>query len=309
MNEAPRSADRARILIVDDERFNLNALNGLLKDDYKVMVATTGAQGLKAARTGLPDLILLDISMPDTDGYEVCRQLKADPNTQNIPIIFVTALTDAADETRALDLGASDYISKPFNPSVVHARVRTQLRMKQQNDLLERFAFLDSLTGLSNRRAFEDRGTTEWNRCLRAAAPLSVILLDVDHFKLYNDTYGHGAGDECLRRVARALSGSLERAGDLVARYGGEEFVVVLPDTDQAGALRVAERLRRAVEEQRIEHSGSKAAPHVTVSLGVATAVPVLVGGLTILLELADRMLYECKAAGRNGVRGIDHTG
>lgn len=300
--------ERQRILLIDDERFNLNALHGLLREAYKIMVATSGEQGLKAARTGLPDLILLDINLPDMDGFEVCRQLKSDANTQNIPVIFITALSNPADETLGLELGASDYITKPFNPSVVWARVRTQLRMAEQSKLLERFAFLDSLTGLANRRAFEDRGASEWNRCLRVSAPLSAIMLDVDHFKRYNDTYGHGAGDECLRRVARALSAALSRSGDLLARYGGEEFVVVMPDTGLDGAARVAERLREAVEREHIPHLASSVADHVTMSLGVATAVPLVVGGLATLVAEADRMLYLSKTSGRNRVTGNELT-
>jgi PleD family two-component response regulator len=213
------STERPRILIVDDERLNLSALASALNNDHKVIVAMNGEQALKAVQAARPDLILLDVNMPGLDGYEVCRRLKTDESTQGIPIIFITALSDAADETRGLDLGAVDYIVKPFNISVVRARVRTHLRLKQQADLLERYAFRDGLTGLHNRRAFDEKRTTEWQRCLQAGLPLSAIILDVDHFKLFNDHYGHGAGDECLARVARALAGCVVRSADMVARY------------------------------------------------------------------------------------------
>lgn len=301
---ASAPADKPRILIVDDERFNLNTLHGLLKDDYKIMVATGGEQALKAAVTGRPDLILLDINMPGLDGYEVCRRLKSDALTQGVPIIFITGLADADDETRGLELGAADYITKPFNLSVVRARVRTQMRLKQQSDLLESYAFRDGLTGLANRRAFDDRAAAEWNRCLRSGLPLSAIMIDVDHFKLYNDSYGHARGDECLRGVAQALALRVQRAGDLVARYGGEEFVVLLPDADHDAALAVGEGLRGAVEALGLEHRASKVTDHVTISAGVATVAPTELGGLAPLLARADAMLYACKSAGRNCVRG-----
>ena len=304
MTEASAAKDKPRILIVDDERFNLNTLHGLLKDDHKIMVATHGEQALKAALTGRPDLILLDITMPDMDGYEVCRRLKADPLTMGVPIIFITGLVDAEDETRGLELGASDYITKPFNLSVVRARVRTQLRLKQQSDLLESYAFRDGLTGLANRRAFDDRAAAEWNRCMRSGLPLSAIMIDVDHFKLYNDHYGHAQGDDCLRRVAAALELRTQRPGDMVARYGGEEFVVLLPETDHAAALTVGEALRGAVEATGMAHLASKVTDHVTISVGVATTVPSDLGSVAALLQAADAMLYACKAAGRNCVRG-----
>jgi len=307
VRESPRESprERARVLVVDDQRLNLNILHGLLKDDYQVMVATSGEQGLKAATTGRPDLILLDINMPGMDGYEVCQRLKQDPVTTKIPIIFITAMSESEDETRGLELGAADYITKPFHAAVVRARVNTQIRLKQHSDLLESYAFRDGLTGLANRRAFDDRGDAEWSRCRRTASPLSAIMIDVDHFKLYNDSYGHGQGDDCLRSVAKALASRVHRSSDLLARYGGEEFVVLLPDTDHAAALGMGEKLREAVEQMRMEHRASKVTGHVTISVGVATSLPSGQMHLGGLLEQADAMLYACKAAGRNCVRGV----
>ena len=306
MNDTSPPAEKPRILVVDDQRLNLNILHGLLKDEYQVMVATSGEQGLKAATTGRPDLILLDINMPGMDGYEVCQRLKQDPVTMKLPVIFITAMSESEDETRGLELGAADYITKPFHASVVRARVRTQIRLKQQSDLLEAYAFRDGLTGLANRRAFDERAHAEWNRCLRAASPLSAIMIDVDHFKLYNDSYGHGQGDDCLRGVAGALARRVQRPSDLLARYGGEEFVVLLPDTALDAALVVGESLRDSVELLRMEHRASKVTDHVTISVGVATVRPTREGRVAPLLEQADAMLYACKSAGRNCVRGVD---
>ena len=295
-----------RILIVDDERVNVLALHGLLQDEYKVMVAADGPRALQAAVSQQPDLILLDVRMPGMDGFEVCARLKADPVTSSIPVIFITALDDAEDETRGLELGASDYIAKPFNPMVVWARVRTQLRLKRQNDLLERYAFRDGLTGIPNRRAFDDRSGTEWSRCLRARQSLAVALIDVDHFKAYNDHHGHLRGDDCLRQVADCLVGGTRRSGDLVARYGGEEFVVCMPNTPLEGALAVAEGLREAIAAAGLPHGFSPVASHVTVSVGVAALVPERVARLPDLMTEADRMLYASKAAGRNRVTGTE---
>jgi diguanylate cyclase (GGDEF)-like protein len=306
MIQTAARADKPKILVIDDERFNLNTLNGLLRDDYRIMVATTAEVGLKAAVTGRPDLILLDITMPGMDGYEACLRLKQDPLTQGIPVIFITALSDAADETRGLELGAVDYITKPFNLSVVRARVRTQMRLKQQSDLLETYAFLDGLTGLANRRAFDDKSALEWRHSLRARQPLSTILLDVDHFKPYNDSYGHAAGDECLRGVARALSTQIGRTADLLARYGGEEFVVVLPGTHHASAMAIGESLRAAVQAMGLAHRASRVADHVTVSVGVSTVVPWDEIDLPTLLEAADKALYAAKSSGRNCVMGAE---
>jgi diguanylate cyclase (GGDEF)-like protein len=304
MTDVQGPPPRAKILIVDDSKFNLTVLNGLLKDENDIMVATGGAQGLKAAAAGCPDLILLDIHMPEMDGYEVFNRLKADPATRDIPVVFITALSEGEDEAKGLQLGAADYIAKPFNPIVVQARVRTQLRLKRQTELLASYAFKDGLTGVANRRAFNERLHQEWGRCIRGERELSAILLDVDHFKLYNDHYGHAHGDECLRAVARALAGQMRRAGDFVARYGGEEFVVLAPETSLEHALQLAERLRVAVQDSRIEHAKSITAAHVSISLGVASTIPRRGSDALPLIELADKMLYQSKSSGRNQAHG-----
>ena len=226
--------------------------------------------------------------------------------TRGIPVIFISALADAADETLGLELGAADYITKPFHPAVVRARVRTQMRLKQQSDLLERYAFLDGLTGLANRRAFDERSAREWERARRTGRPLSVIMGDVDHFKPFNDHAGHAAGDACLRAVAGVLQHEVRRASDLVARYGGEEFVVLLPDTEHAGALAVGHALRAAVARAALPHPASPVAPFVTLSVGVASVTARPMGDFDTLLRTADSALYDSKRQGRDKVYGID---
>lgn len=298
----PAPVARPRVLIVDDERFNLNTLNALLKDECKIMVATNGEQALKATATGRPDLILLDVTMPGIGGFEVCRRLKEDPLTHGIPVIFITGLAEAEQETRGLELGAADYITKPFNLAVVRARVRTQLRLKQQSDLLERLAFTDGLTGIANRRAFDQQFEREWQRAVRTGAWLSLLLMDVDHFKPYNDLHGHARGDECLRTVAQSLATRVQRPGDLVARYGGEEFVVLLPDTPPDGAAALAASLLAAVDAAGLAHGASPVGPTVTLSVGGASAVPERSADHTALVVAADAQLYRAKAEGRHRV-------
>jgi diguanylate cyclase (GGDEF)-like protein len=296
---------RPQILIVDDERINISLLNALLKTDYKIMVATNGEQALKAAASCRPDLILLDIVMPGIDGYEVCRQLKAMKETQRIPIIFITAMGNAESETRGFELGAVDYISKPFNSSVVKARVGVHMQLKRKSDLLEKLVSIDALTEIPNRRAFDQKREQEWARCQRAGLPLSIVMIDIDLFKQFNDNYGHSAGDECLTRVARALNGCIQRPGDFVARYGGEEFSAILADTDTEGAMRIAERFHAALSALQIPHAFSAAAPHVSISIGIATTIPLPYLMPEMLSEAADKMLYSAKSDGRNTSRGI----
>lgn len=296
------AAEKPKVLIVDDERFNLSALHALLRDDCRVMVATDGEHGLTAARGNLPDLILLDVTMPGMSGHDVCRALKEDPATQDIPVIFITALGDADDETLGFDLGAADYITKPFNHAVVKARVRTQLRLKAQADLIASYAFRDGLTGLYNRRSLDQKLEREWHRCQRSGLPLSVALLDVDHFKLFNDSYGHGAGDECLKAVGRALSSCIKRSSDMAARYGGEEFAVILPEADITAAATVAEEVRASVQALGIPHARSTAGSAVTVSVGIASLIPSEDALPSDLWAMADRLLYAAKEGGRNRV-------
>lgn len=290
---------RPRLLIVDDQPANIQALHRVFAGDCQVLMATDGASALKLCRERQPDLVLLDVQMPGMDGHELCAELKADALLRAIPVIFVTAQDRPEDETRALDAGAADFITKPFNPTVVRARVRTQLTLKAQADLLRELAFIDGLTGVHNRRHFDDRFMAETRRAQRTRSPLAVVLADVDHFKRYNDALGHLAGDDCLRRVAAALRTCLKRPTDLLARYGGEEFVSLLPDTDLAGAIGVAQLMEDTVRALALPHPGVEG--WVTISLGVSAGLQ----GAG-LLEAADRALYLAKAAGRGRVSWVE---
>lgn len=295
--------DKPQILIVDDTPANIQILAEALRNDYRVKVAPSGKAALELiAKQGLPDLILLDVMMPEMDGYEVCRRIKGELASKNLPVIFVTAKTDTVDEELGLRLGAVDYITKPFHLPIVLARVRNHIQLKLKTDLLEQHALLDGLTGIPNRRGFDETFDVEWKRALRSGRPLALIMADIDFFKQYNDHYGHGAGDDCLRKVAGAMSAAVTRPGDLVARYGGEEFVVLMPDTEAEGARLIAERIRELVEAQAIPHEASAAAPVVTLSLGVAFLIPDATLVSARLLEIADQRLYRAKVAGRNRV-------
>ena len=301
---SPETQRMARLLVVDDQPINIQALYQAFRDDHQVLMATHGEQALKLAAEKQPDLVLLDVVMPGMDGHEVCRRLKADPATRDIPVIFVTAPHDEASETQGLELGAVDFISKPINPKIVRARVKTHLTLKAQADMLRQWVYLDGLTGVYNRRFFDERLAGEWARSTRNGSELGLVLLDVDFFKRYNDRHGHQAGDDTLRRVAAALPRTTKRPGDLVARYGGEEFVCLLPETGLAGALEVARQLREQVAALNIEHGASEVSGHVSVSLGVSARPSRLEGAAAQLLAAADLALYQAKSQGRNRACG-----
>ncbi|WP_429527126.1 diguanylate cyclase [Pseudomonas frederiksbergensis] len=298
----PHSHNRPKLLIVDDQPTNIRVLHELFREDFDVFMATSGEQAITVCQAQQPDLILLDVVMEGMDGYEVCRRLKADPQTQGIPIIFITAQQQESEELLGLELGAVDFISKPINPVIVKARVRTHLTLKLQSDLLRSMAMMDGLTGVANRRKFDEDISADWRQCFREQKPLSLILADVDFFKRYNDRYGHQAGDGCLRSVARALSETVGRPYDLVARYGGEEFVCVLPKTDLSGAVEIAQRMQERVRALGIEHAASDVDRVVTISLGVATLIPAVDLEYQALVEAADKQLYKAKSAGRGRV-------
>ncbi len=296
---------KPRLLVVDDQPIHLQVLHRALARDHQLFMATTGAQALKVCRNQAPDLVLLDVVMPDMDGFEVLQQLKAAPETTDIPVIFVTAHGGDEIETQCLQAGAVDFIPKPVNPSVVRARVKTHLTLKFQSDFLRDMAFMDGLTGVSNRRQFDERLNVEWGRAQRNGTPLSLVLLDVDFFKAYNDHYGHQAGDDCLRQLASVLKASLRRPTDLVARYGGEEFVCLLPETAFSDGMDMAHKLLAAVTRRAMPHHFSAVAPVVTISLGLATREGIgQTGRAEDLLALADAQLYRAKHAGRAQVCG-----
>jgi diguanylate cyclase (GGDEF)-like protein len=296
-------AMNGRILVVDDAMENVRILHAALQDEHEVLFALDGPRALEIARTQHPDLILLDALMPGMDGYALCKALRASPDTADIAIVFVTALSSPEDETRALGAGAADFISKPVNAAVVRARVRTQLTVKRQRDALRALVLTDALTGVANRRAFDERLDAEWRRCGRNGLPVALVLVDVDHFKLYNDHYGHPAGDNTLIQLAGAMRRAAGRTQDLVARYGGEEFAILLPQLDARGAVGVANRLMTELERMAIPHAASPTAPHLTASMGIAGMMP---GDHTTpadLVQVADARLYQAKADGRNRYR------
>ena len=290
---------RQTVLICDDVPTNIELLDDIISDMCDVVFATSGAEAIRLAVAEAPDLILLDVIMPVMTGYEVCTALKADPCTRAIPVIFVSALGHENDEARGLEIGAIDYITKPISAPIVRARVRNHLELKRQRDLLERLSSIDGLTGIANRRAFDEQLDREWRRAGRTGEPVAVLMIDVDHFKAYNDTLGHAAGDDCLKLLAKTLKESLRRPADLLARYGGEEFVCILPGTDIRGAEAVGEQLRQAVTALALPHPQT---PMVSVSIGAAAAHPHEREAFGALLDLADAKLYDAKRKGRNRV-------
>jgi diguanylate cyclase (GGDEF)-like protein len=290
---------RPLLLLVDDQPANLSLLYSAFEVDCDVSIALNGAAALEFCRNRQPDLILLDVVMPELGGFAVCQQLKQDPATRDIPVIFVTGQDSAQDELRGLEVGGVDFITKPFNLNIVRARVRTQLLVKYQSDRLRELALVDGLTGIGNRRHFDDRIEAEWRQCARDGKPLSLMMVDVDFFKRYNDHYGHQAGDACLVEIGQLLRAHCARPHDLAARYGGEEFVCLFPAAGLDGALAKARAIEAELSRRAIEHSGSTVSPHVTVSIGVASAMPANGDHPSDLLRLADELLYRAKNEGR----------
>jgi diguanylate cyclase (GGDEF)-like protein len=310
---------RQKILIIDDTPANIQILHAVLGDTYSIFFANTGREGIAMARKELPDLILLDIMMPGMDGYAVCRELKGEALTRQIPLIFITAMSTVEDETKGLELGAIDYITKPFSPPIVKARVKNHLELKRHRDLLQKatieldkknlalnlLAKEDALTGLANRRYFNEVLASEIKRAIRSRQLLALLLCDVDFFKNYNDHYGHVAGDKCLQAIGKILLQTFKRAGDLPARYGGEEFVVILPDTPPGHAGLLAEKLRQNMMTQALPHAFSAAAEVVTLSFGVVEAEPNSERTAEWYINKADKALYQAKEGGRNQVIGV----
>lgn len=306
----------ASILIVDDDPAMILTLRKVLADLGHIRFAIRGADALRLIAEAAPDIVLLDAEMPGMSGFEVCRAIHADPSLAELPVIFVTSHTDADFEESGFNAGAVDFIGKPFKPRTVQARVKTHLRLKAVTELLRAQATTDDLTQLRNRRAFDEALRVEWARALRSKEPLALLMIDVDHFKRFNDYYGHAAGDDCLRQVAEVLRASMLRVADQAARYGGEEFAVLLPGTDMAGGLRVADKLLAAMKQAQMPHAESPVAPHVTVSIGVSaldedceawhqstadSRVPTVTAALPKdLVRAADLALYAAKHAGRD---------
>ena len=294
---------QGKILIIDDSRLNLLDLSQTLSPDYTLHIEEDVESGIKAAKAFKPDLILMDVIMPKVTGFEAIKIFKDDEDTSDIPVIFLTGLTDSEDEETGLVLGASDYITKPFRPIIVRCRVNTHVKLHTLIRKIQNLSMEDELTGLGNRRYFNNVLKQEWGRSMRNKEPLSFLIMDIDHFKNYNDTYGHISGDIVLQKIAEVIKNSTPRSTDSVARWGGEEFAAILADTDLPGALIVAERIRSNVEAFEIEiENGVKT--KVTLSIGVHC---VIAGNdkdyqVSNLLINADTALYEAKNQGRNRV-------
>jgi len=293
--------NKQKVLIVDDVALNIHVLSETLQDEYQLFFSTEATEVLSIAERVNPDIILLDVMMPKIDGYELCRRLKAQPLLREIPVIFITTLGSDENESKGLQIGAVDYITKPFNPEIVRLRIRNHLELKRNRDFLKNLSRIDGLTGIANRRAFDEALRREWSRAKRSDSPLSVLMIDIDYFKRYNDTMGHAAGDECLKTIALSIKKSLTRPSDLVSRNGGEEFVCILPDTDERGAIHTAKRIQEAIRGLGIPHPSSEVGEFVTVSIGCASTSQIDADSAT-LLEMADKALYRAKQLGRNRI-------
>jgi diguanylate cyclase (GGDEF)-like protein len=287
------------LLIVDDEKLNLKALTNILVPDYTVYAAKDGPTAIEYAREFLPDLVLLDILMPGMDGYEVLTEFKKIEDVRDIPVIFITGLSSSEEEEKGLSLGAIDYINKPFKPAIIKLRVQHQIQIVNQLRAIEQLCLVDSLTNIPNRRSFDSRMGIEWYRAIREKTPISLLMIDVDKFKNYNDTYGHQQGDVVLKTIAKVFITTLQRAVDFACRWGGEEFVILLPNTDASGAMVVAERVRTNIEKTMIPCADGSF-NSVTISIGVNTEDPVKGSPVDEFLSRADEALYVAKRTGRN---------
>lgn len=320
------------ILIVDDSSDSRELLKAMLKKAgyTDIQTAASASEALEkigvgkpGEKSGVPDLVLMDVVMPDMDGIEASRKIKADKGLEGLPIVMVTAVEETQSLQDAFDAGAMDYITKPVKKAELLVRVRSVLGLKSEMDqrkarerdlmeanakledanrTLERLSSMDGLTGLSNRRHFDGYLENEWKRGARNKTPLALLMIDIDHFKAYNDHYGHQGGDDCLKAVAKIIGKSVRRPADLAARYGGEEFVMVLPETEIEGAVTLAEKIRMKVEAARLPHAKSSVSEVVTISLGVADVIPEQCHNHKELIEAADKALYGSKRGGRNRV-------
>lgn len=292
---------RENILIIDDSAVQADMLRSILKEDYEITVANTAEEGLRLARAGDFSLVLLDVIMPGMDGFQLLKALQEEVITQHIPVILITSLGDTEHEERGLILGAVDYISKPYHPHIVKARINTHIKLYRYRRQVERQSMVDPLTGIPNRRSYDACYRQRWQDSIRLGVPISVCMMDIDHFKKYNDTFGHPAGDKVIVSVARMLTAYLRRGTDFFARYGGEEFVAIIQGDDAETAFEQMRRIRQGVEELDIPHS-PEAGQRVTLSIGGVTLVPKVGDSYDTHLKIADTMLYDAKRHGRNRV-------
>ena len=305
--QACGSVDMEKILIIDDSNLQITYLRDILSEEYEITTATTAKEGLACIKEDNFSLILLDAVMPDIDGFTMLKILQEELITQHIPVIMITALSDIKHEERGFMLGAVDYITKPFHPSIVKARVRTHIKLYQYRIQIERQSMSDQLTGVANRRRYDEYSGKKWAEAIRFKHMFSVCMMDIDKFKVYNDVFGHPAGDVAITSVAKTVSSYLQRSTDFFARYGGEEFVAILVGCDAACARDYMEKVRKAVEDLHIPHS-PEISPWVTVSIGGVTVTPKQGDDYDKYLKIADTMLYDAKRLGRNRVEWADET-
>ena len=293
--------DREKILIIDDSSVQADMLRSILESDYDVTVTHTAEAGLQQARVGDYSVVLLDIIMPGMDGFDLMRKLQEEVVTRHVPVIMITSLRDTDNEERGLLLGAVDYITKPYHAPIVKARVNTHVKLYRYRTQVERQSLVDPMTGVPNRRSYDVTCRSKWQEAVRFRKPISLCMFDIDKFKVYNDTFGHPAGDQVICDVARVAAGQLRRSTDFFARYGGEEFVAIVLGSDARAACDQMKKIRQAVEDLHIPHA-SRIAPWVTVSIGGVTVVPGVGDSYDTYLKIADTMLYDAKRFGRNRV-------
>ena len=294
-----------KILIVDDSIVQAARLKAILEDEYDVTVAQRAEDGLRWASDGNFSLILLDVVMPGMDGFTLLKKLQEELITQSVPVILITSLSGVADEQRGLILGAVDYITKPFNPLIVKARVNTHVKLYRYHRQIEQQSMTDQLTGIANRRGYEQCSATMWSEAIRLQVPISICMFDIDRFKVYNDTFGHPAGDKVIATVAQTAASRLQRSTDFLARYGGEEFVALVMGDSSQQIFEHLQNIRREVENLHIPHDPS-VAQWVTISIGGVTVMPELGTDYGFCLKVADTMLYDAKKSGRNRVVWAD---
>lgn len=293
--------NREKILIIDDSSMQADRLKSILQDNYKITLANTAEMGLKYAREGSFDLVLLDVVMPEMDGFVLLKKLQEEVITQHTPVILITSLNDVDNEERGLTLGAVDYITKPYHPPIVRARVNTHIKLCRYRRQVEQKAMIDPMTGVANRRGYDNCYFRKWQDAVRLKTPISLCMMDIDKFKVYNDTFGHPAGDKVIRAVAGVATDYLRRSTDFFARYGGEEFVAIIQGSDAETAFAQLIRLRKAVEGLHIPHN-PEVSQWITISIGGVTIQPKLNDCYDTYLKIADTMLYDAKRFGRNQV-------
>lgn len=296
------SVQRATIMIVDDDRINIEILASGFSAHHYIVRCSDSTQVLALAIERQPDVILLDIGMPVLNGYQVCRKLKENEDTRNIPVVFSTGRDSEDDEIQGFKVGATDYIIKPFRMSLVKLRIKNVLELKHKTDLLEQLANLDGLTHIANRRRFEKVFQKKWQESLTNQSSITIFMIDIDYFKQYNDHYGHAHGDRCLVQIAQVLDELCATNKAVPARYGGEEFVVVMSTSTSLTPQQFAEAMRIKVLDLALTHKSSECADLITISVGSATIVPNPKIDKQILLEEADKQLYVAKSKGKNQV-------